>query len=141
MIYKIHDLDSFVTSKDKLVMTENYLTTQVQNVFAIGQGALNKSPYGFHSRFVKNVDAVNQGKIAAFNILAHRVPYIKVNFSYYKLLGQTFFRTGFIKDSNTIQTIGKADSFDYLKFYLKGKKVRGFISCGQKYNRWNLILR
>ena len=86
------------------------------------------------------MDALNEGKVAAMNALAMRVPYLKINFSYYNLLGLTFFRTGDLRIADEVKTIGDLTK-EHISFYMNKGEVVGVLSCGKKYNRWNLILR
>jgi len=62
---------------------------------------------------------MNEGKVCAFNVLAMRVPYMKQNFAYYKLLGKTFFRTGDLEICDKVFTIGDKDNLEYLSVYTR----------------------
>ena len=120
---------------DNGIVTDQYLTTSVSDVFAAGDVATAWHPiFERHIRVEHWSSALNQGPVAAKNMLGTPTPYERIPYFFSDQYDVGMEYTGFASDWNEVVFRGDPASREFIAFWLKD----GRLVAGMNVNIWDV---
>ncbi|WP_298214566.1 FAD-dependent oxidoreductase [Acidocella sp.] len=123
---------SGIALEDGFVLVDDRLRTNVPNIFAAGDVVNYDDPVFMRRRHIEHWDhAVKQGKLAARNMLGHRLRFDEVSYFFCDIGDVSFSMLGAPEEADERIARGSLESGSLALFYLKNNVPRALLSVNR----------
>jgi len=119
-------------SDDGGIYTDVFLKSSVESIFAAGDVA--SYPYWYTGNRVRVEhynEAIQQGQIAAYNMIGKRIPHTGVPFFWSRMYDMSFRFVGYSGDFDSVHIDGNPSAMNFIAYYAKENKVVAAASVGR----------
>lgn len=121
-----------IALEDGRVLVDEFMTTNVPNVYAAGDVTTFQDPVFDMKRHIEHADnAMRQGRIAARNMLGKRQRYEQVSYFFCEVGDLSFNALGMAEGADEWIGRGSLEQHSYSLFYLREGVVQGYFSMGR----------
>lgn len=124
--------NSLRIADDGGIYTDVFLKSSVESIFAAGDVA--SYPYWYTGNRVRVEhynEAIQQGQIAAYNMIGKRIPHTSVPFFWSRQYDMSFRFVGYSGDFDNVHIEGNPEGMNFIAYYGKENKVVAAASVGR----------
>jgi len=124
--------NSLRIADDGGIYTDVFLKSSVESIFAAGDVA--SYPYWYTGNRVRVEhynEAIQQGQIAAYNMIGKRIPHTSIPFFWSRQYDMSFRFVGYSGDFDNIHIEGNPASMNFIAYYGKENKIVAAASVGR----------